>query len=106
MAKITWKMQDGTVISAEVKDGLNLMEAATANNVSHIMGEYGGCLSCATCHVFVAHEWLAKTGEVDDIEDAMLEMTEVEREENSRLSCQIIASPELDGLLLHVPEPE
>lgn len=106
MAKITWKMQDGTVISAEVKDGLNLMEAATANNVPHIMGECGGCLSCATCHVFVAAEWLAKTGEIDGIEDAMLEMTEVEREENSRLSCQITASPTLDGLLLHVPEPE
>ncbi len=106
MAKITWKMQDGTMISAEVKDGLTLMEAATANNVPHIMGECGGCLSCATCHVFVAPEWLAKTGEVDNVEDAMLEMTEVEREDNSRLSCQIIASPALDGLLLHVPEPE
>ena len=106
MAKITWKMQDGTEISAEVKDGLNLMVAATANSVPHIKGECGGCLSCATCHVFVGPEWLAKTGEVDDIEDTMLEMTDAEREDNSRLSCQIIASPALDGLLLHVPEPE
>jgi len=106
MANITWKMEDGSEISVDVKDGLNLMEAATANNVPHIEGECGGCLSCATCHVFVDPEWLAKTGEVDDIEDTMLEMTDVEREDNSRLSCQIIASPELDGLVLHVPEPE
>lgn len=106
MAKITWIMEDGSAISAEVKDGLNLMEAATANNVPHIEGECGGCLSCATCHVFVEPEWLEKTGEVDDIEDTMLEMTDVEREDNSRLSCQIVASPELDGLVLHVPEPE
>jgi 2Fe-2S ferredoxin len=98
MANITWKMEDGSEISADVKDGLNLMEAATANNVPHI--------ECATCHVFVAPEWLAKTGEVDDIEDTMLEMTDVEREDNSRLSCQIIASAELDGLVLQVPEPE
>ncbi|MGD8839917.1 MAG: 2Fe-2S iron-sulfur cluster-binding protein, partial [Gammaproteobacteria bacterium] len=50
-------MADGSEISAEVKDGLNLMEGATANNVPHIEGECGGCLSCATCHVFVDPEW-------------------------------------------------
>ena len=105
MAKITWKTEDGNEISAEVKDGWNLMEAATANNVAHIEGECGGCLSCATCHVFVDEAWLAKTGEVDDIEETMLEMTDVERKDNSRLSCQIIASAALDGLILYVPEP-
>jgi 2Fe-2S ferredoxin len=88
MATITWKMEDGSEITADVKNGLNLMEAATANNVPHIEGE---CV---------------KTGEIDDIEDTMLEMTDVEREDNSRLSCQIIASEELDGLILNVPEPE
>ena len=83
-----------------------MVRAFTDDNVPHIEGECGGCLSCATCHVFVDPEWLARTGEVDDIEDTMLEMTDVEREDNSRLSCQIIASPELDGLILYVPEPE
>ncbi len=106
MANITWKTEDGNEITVDVKDGLNLMEAATANNVPHIEGECGGCLSCATCHVFVDEAWLAKTGEVDDIEDTMLEMTDVERQDNSRLSCQIIASAELDGLIVYVPEPE
>ena len=105
MANITWKMEDGNEISADVNDGLNLMEAATANNVPHIEGECGGCLSCATCHVFVDEGWFTKTGEIDDIEDTMLEMTDVERRDNSRLSCQIIAAPELDGLILYVPEP-
>ncbi len=57
-------------------------------------------------HVFVDPEWFNKTGEIDDIEDTMLEMTDVEREDNSRLSCQIVASSALDGLVLHVPEPE
>lgn len=106
MANITWITEDGNEIHADVSDGLNLMEAATANNVPHIEGECGGCLSCATCHVFVDEAWLDKTGEVDDIEDTMLEMTDVERQPNSRLSCQIIASAELDGLILRVPEPE
>lgn len=106
MAIITWKMQDGSEITAEVKDGLNLMEAAIANDVPHIEGECGGCLSCATCHVFVDPDWLDKTGALDDMENTMLEMTDVERESNSRLSCQIIASPEIDGIILHVPEPD
>ena len=105
MANITWKMEDGSEISADVNDGLNLMEAATSNNVPHIEGECGGCLSCATCHVFVDPDWFAKTGEVDDIEDTMLDMTDVERRDNSRLSCQITASPELEGLIRYVPEP-
>ncbi|MCZ6882830.1 MAG: 2Fe-2S iron-sulfur cluster-binding protein [Gammaproteobacteria bacterium] len=106
MAKITWKTEDGNETIVDVKDGLNLMEAATANNIPQIEGECGGCLSCATCHVFVEESWLEKTGAVDDIEDTMLEMTDVERQNNSRLSCQIIASPALDGLILYVPEPE
>ena len=105
MANITWKMEDGSEITVDVNDGLNLMEAATANNVPHIEGECGGCLSCATCHVFVDPDWFTKTGEIDEIEDTMLEMTDVERRDNSRLSCQITASPELEGLILYVPEP-
>jgi 2Fe-2S ferredoxin len=105
MAKITWKTEDGNEISADVKDGLNLMEAAIENDVPDVDGDCGGCLSCATCHVFVDDAWLEKTGEVDDVEDTMLEMTDVERRDNSRLSCQLIASPELDGLVLYVPAP-
>lgn len=104
MAKITWKTKDGNEISADVNDGLNLMEAAVANHVPNIDGDCGGCLSCATCHVFVDDAWFVKTGAVDDVEDTMLDMTCVERRANSRLSCQIIASPELDGLVLYVPE--
>lgn len=106
MTRITWKRENGSDITADVADGLNLMEAAVENNVPHIDGECGGCLSCATCHVFVSPEWLAKTGVLGEVEDTMLEMAEVARESNSRLSCQIIVSVELDGLILHVPEPE
>ena len=103
MAKVTWKTEDGNEIVADLQDGLNLMEAAKVNNVPSIEGECGGCLSCATCHVFVDESWLAKTGQAGEIEDAMLETTGVERRRNSRLSCQIVVSPELDGLVLLVP---
>jgi len=103
--KVTWKLADGREIIAEVKDGLNLMEAAVANNVPHVIGECGGSLSCATCHVYVDDAWTDRVGQPERFEDGMLDVTEAERRDTSRLSCQIKASPALDGLILHVPEP-
>ena len=102
--KAMWVMPDGTEVTAEVEEGLNLMRAAVENNVDGVIGECGGNLSCATCHVFVDEAWIGKTGEVDDFEDAMLDVAEAPRQPNSRLSCQIEASDALDGLVLHVPE--
>ncbi|MCI5074798.1 2Fe-2S iron-sulfur cluster-binding protein [Oricola sp.] len=103
--KVIWKLADGREISGEVANGLNMMEAAVANDVPHVVGECGGNLSCATCHVYVDEAWREKTGEAGDYEDAMLDVAEAERRPESRLSCQITASPELDGLVLIVPEP-
>lgn len=101
---VTWKLPDGREISAEVADGVNMMEAAVANNVPNVIGECGGSLACATCHVYVDDAWSAQTGLAGDFEDAMLDATEAERGPTSRLSCQIIASDALDGLTLIVPE--
>lgn len=103
--KVTWVLQDGRQIAADVKDGLNMMEAAVAANVPRVIGECGGSLACATCHVYVADEWAEKTGTPDRFEEGMLDVTEAERRSTSRLSCQIKASPALDGLVLYVPEP-
>lgn len=103
MTEITWVLKDGTRITADVADGNNLMNAAGDNNVPGIIGECGGCLSCATCHVYVDEAWVPITGHPDSTEDAMLDATDTPRKETSRLSCQIIASPDLDGLILHVP---
>lgn len=104
MAKITWKLANGSTISAEVADGANLMNAAVANNVTGVVGECGGCLSCATCHVYVDEAWTERAGKPGDVEDAMLEITEAPKTGLSRLSCQIIASAALDGLVLSVPQ--
>ncbi len=103
--KVTWILSDGRQISAEVKDGLNMMEAAVANNVPRVIGECGGSLSCATCHVYVDPAWADRAGSPERFEDGMLDVAEAERRETSRLSCQIKASAALDGLVLHVPEP-
>ena len=102
--KAMWVMPDGTEVTAEVEEGLNLMRAAVENNVDSVIGECGGNLSCATCHVVVDEAWVGKTGEVDDFEDAMLDVAEAERQPNSRLSCQIEMSGALDGIRLIVPQ--
>jgi 2Fe-2S ferredoxin len=69
-----------------------------------VIGECGGCLSCATCHVYVDEAWYDKAGKLDDMERDMLEITSAERRPLSRLSCQIQATDALDGIVLHVPE--
>ena len=101
--KATWTLPDGSTKTADVAIGTNLMEAAVANDIPNIEGACGGCLSCATCHVFVDPEWLGKVAAVGDFEDAMLDATEVERANTSRLSCQITMSADLDGITLTVP---
>jgi len=103
MPRVTWILKDDKRISAEVPVGHSLMEAAVANNVPNVIGECGGCLSCATCHVYVEPEWYEKAGKVSELEDEMLEVTVAERKPMSRLSCQIHAAPELDGITLRVP---
>ncbi|WP_310532025.1 2Fe-2S iron-sulfur cluster-binding protein [Novosphingobium sp.] len=80
-----------------VDEGLSLMEVAKANGVEGIFGDCGGGCSCATCHVYVAAEWMEKVGQPDDIEMDMLDMA-AEPRAGSRLSCQIKMSAELDGI--------
>jgi 2Fe-2S ferredoxin len=101
--KVTWILPDGAQVTADVAEGLSLMEAAVAQNVRGVVGECGGNLSCATCHVQVADDWAARVGGPEDFEDAMLDTVEADRGAHSRLSCQITARADLDGLVLIVP---
>ncbi len=101
--KVTWVLPGGEEVVADVTEGINLMEAAVAHNIGGIQGECGGSLSCATCHVHVEGDWLGKTGEKGDFEDVMLDMADGKVTDASRLSCQITASRDLDGIRLIVP---
>lgn len=104
MANVTWKLANGREITADIKPGNSLMNAAVTNNVPGVIGECGGCLSCATCHVYVDAAWTALVGKAHGSEDAMLEITEAEKTDASRLSCQFTMTDALDGLVLHVPQ--
>ena len=101
MPRIIYIEPDGTRRELEVQVGYSVMEGATINGVEGIEAECGGACSCATCHAYIDETWLSKLREIDGMEDAMLESA-VERKSNSRLTCQIQVSEELDGLVLTV----
>jgi 2Fe-2S ferredoxin len=105
MATITYVEFNGTVHKVEVADGVSLMEGALGNGVPGIDGDCGGNAACATCHVYVAPDWLASTGARSDSEEAMLDLADG-LQDNSRLACQIFASPALDGLVVTMPETQ
>ncbi|GAA1696370.1 2Fe-2S iron-sulfur cluster-binding protein [Microcella alkalica] len=89
MTTVIYTAFDGTETIVEGAPGVSIMETALRNGVPGIVGECGGSMSCATCHVFVSDETAAFAGEMSELEDEMLDGTAVEREECSRLSCQI-----------------
>ena len=106
MAKITYHTQDNKTHTIDVDNGLTVMEGAVQNDIPGIDADCGGGMSCATCHVYINDdEWFKKLPEKEMGEDDMLDQA-FEPKSNSRLSCQIIVSDDLDGLIVHMPEKQ
>jgi len=105
MAKIIYIDHDGTERPIDVKTGLTVMEGAVKHNIPGIDADCGGACACATCHVYVDPEWLDKVGTASAMEESMLDFAEGV-EPNSRLSCQIKVTDELDGLRVTTPESQ
>jgi|TARA_B110000879_G_scaffold26698_1_gene36118 2Fe-2S ferredoxin len=103
MVNIQFIEHDGSEHSVEVATGGSVMQAAVTNGVPGIDADCGGSCSCATCHVYVNEQWLGKVGELSPTEEAMLSLS-TDRKDNSRLSCQIQVTEELDGLVVTTPE--
>lgn len=103
MAKITYVEASGTRHEVEAENGSTVMENAIRNDVPGIVAECGGACTCATCHVYVDEAWTGKAGGPSVMEEDMLDFA-FDVNDNSRLSCQIKVSDELDGLVVHVPE--
>lgn len=103
MVKVTFVEHNGTVREVEGDTGLTVMETAVKNNVPGIDADCGGACACATCHVFVDEAFMAKVGEPSPMEESMLDFAS-ERADNSRLSCQIKLTADLDGLKVTTPE--
>ena len=105
MPKITYIEHNGKTHTIEVANGLTVMEGAVQNNIPGIDADCGGGMACATCHVYVKENWLNKIPEKSEGEDDMLDQA-YEPKTNSRLSCQIQISDEIDGLEVKLPEKQ
>jgi 2Fe-2S ferredoxin len=102
MPKITFIEQDGTERTVEAELGATVMETAIQNDVPGILATCGGSCSCATCHVYVDEEWFDRLPDLSLDEQDMLD-TAHDLEPNSRLSCQILVTEEIDGLVVKTP---
>ena len=105
MPKINYITHDNQTHTVEVQNGLTVMEGAVQNDIPGIDADCGGGMACATCHVYVQEDWFSNLSNKSDGEEDMIDMA-FEPKKNSRLSCQLIVSDDLDGLTVHMPEKQ
>jgi 2Fe-2S ferredoxin len=103
MPKISFINTAGDAVEVEASADLTLMEVAVDNNVQGIVAECGGACACATCHAYVDEAWVSRLPAISDMEDAMLDSA-MDRRPNSRLTCQIEVTDELDGMVVTVAD--
>lgn len=103
MPRITLIEHDGSSHTIDAEVGKSLMLNAIDNGVPGIDADCGGACACGTCHCFVEEPWRGVTGDATTLEESMLGMRP-DRAENSRLSCQIDVSDDMDGLVVRLPE--
>ena len=106
MPDITFIQPDGTEHGLEAPVGVSLMQVATGAGIAGIVADCGGQASCATCHVYVEPAWADRLAPPQAIELAMLECTAAERRPNSRLSCQISITQDMQGLTVRIPDTQ
>jgi 2Fe-2S ferredoxin len=105
MTKIIYIESDGTEHSVDAADGTSVMQNALNNSVPGILGDCGGCCSCATCHGYVDPRYLDKIAPKSELEAVLLEGA-IDTQPNSRLTCQIKVEPALDGLVIRLPKSQ
>jgi 2Fe-2S ferredoxin len=103
MTKITYisPTNQGYVVKAEI--GQTLMQIAVNNNIEGIDADCGGQCACATCHIIIPKEYRDHTGQADEDESALLDFLD-NRKAGSRLSCQVVMSTELGGMIIKIPD--
>lgn len=103
MPEVTFVSATGATSTIEVPTGETLMRAALKKAIAGILGECGGACCCATCHVYVDDASLPRVPPIRDMEEQMLEFVAAPRHDNSRLACQIIMGPTIEGLTVYLP---
>ena len=105
MPKIIFVSPDGRRREVQGSKSQSIMQVARNADVDGILAECGGAAACATCHVYIDAQWRDRIPPPDDQESAMLECT-VNPDDRSRLSCQIVVTEELDGIVVYLPEKQ
>ncbi|MDR6709049.1 MAG: hypothetical protein BGP00_02890 [Novosphingobium sp. 63-713] len=105
MAKINYRLADGTDQVVDVPQGWSLMEGAVKNGLRGILADCGGACSCATCQVVIPDDWLARLSPASEEEEAMMEFA-AEPQSGSRLSCQIPVTDAMDGMVVQLPKTQ
>jgi len=105
MPKVTFIDFEGNSSEINAKAGDSLMDAAVINDVPGIDADCGGACACATCHVYIDSDWVSVVGRAEELEVEMLDVAE-EVQENSRLSCQVKVTEQMDGLVVRTPESQ
>ena len=105
MAKITYIEHSGKSHTINVSNELSVMEGAVENNIPGIDADCGGACACATCHIYVDQNWVDKTGEAEQMEQDMLDFA-FDVTDQSRLSCQVKVTDDLDGIIINLPEKQ
>ena len=105
MTKVVFIEHSGTEHIVEAENGKSLMQTAVDNMVPGIVGDCGGCCTCATCHGYVDRSWIARLTPKSDDENMMLEGA-LSVQDNSRLTCRITVQADLDGLVVRLPESQ
>ncbi len=106
MPKVVYVSPTGDAKEIDVPAGTTVMTAALKNGIDGIVAECGGVCMCSTCHVFVDEKFFDRLPPAQDTEEAVLEISAVERQPTSRLSCQIKVTDDLDGLIVRLPEKQ
>jgi 2Fe-2S ferredoxin len=106
MASITYVTWSGDRVTVDVQPGKTVMEGARDNSIAGIDADCGGACACSTCHVYVDPAWVAKLPVVSEMESDMLEFAHEPDPDRSRLTCQIVVTEELDGLVVQMPETQ
>lgn len=100
---IMYVTRAGETIRVDAQPGISLMQLALSHGVPGIVGECGGVMSCATCHVHVDAAWYDRLPPPKQGESDMLEFAD-DRSVTSRLGCQIKVRDDLDGLIVRIPQ--
>lgn len=105
MTNIIFETADGSMQTVDAVDGTTIMQTAVDNGIEAIVAECGGACSCATCHCYIEESFLTKLSATGEIEQALIDYA-VNPQPNSRLSCQILVSPDLEGMIVRLPESQ